>query len=370
MKKYNQNNIINDNNENLAQALINEIENMNLDGEDKQLVQFINRMNNLNIDNNSKDIQDHKNNNDKNSFIEIEFTEKEIIENINKDFNYTIYGLTYNKNNKNSFNSFTDPLIIEQKFNTNITINNIDNEISMDTNDNIMTFTDNILLRDFKGTIPRKIEKIYFDDIKLLTKKYCLNDLICEQIADYFNIEIKSESSSLIKFKKNVLYLQENQPNNKLKIIISDNALPFSLNLTSHPDKKILHDSYDIFSLKNNGYKHILKFFSNHFCNNYCKYLNLVHPRKKANQIEINELFFSRKYNTNYTLCKCCSIPLRRYTNDIYCCRCSCEKIKSLKRLVCEKCHQLFDCYSYVYNSNLINCPSKCNNCQKPNFII
>ena len=398
MKKYNQNNIINDNNENLAQALINEIENMNLDGEDKQLVQFINRMNNLNIGNNSKEIQDHQNNNDKNSFIEIEFTEKEIIENINKDFNYTIYGLTYNKNNKNSFNSFTDPLITEQKFNTNITINNIDNEISMDTNDNIMTFTDNILLRDFKGTIPRKIEKIYFDDIKLLTKKYCLNDLICEQIADYFNIEIKSESSSLIKFKKNVLYLQENQPNNKLKIIISDNALPFSLNLTSHPDKKILQafshfsyqitlgefiilnleynkekqkiDSYDIFSLKNNGYKHILKFFSNHFCNNYCKYLNLVHPRKKANQIEINELFFSRKYNTNYTLCKCCSIPLRRYTNDIYCCRCSCEKIKSLKRLVCEKCHQLFDCYSYVYNSNLINCPTKCNNCQKPNFII
>ena len=398
MKKYNQNNIINESNDNFPQSLINEIENMNLDGEDKELVQFINRINNLNIDNNLKDIQDYKIENDKNSFIEIQLTEKEIIENINKDFNFTIYGLTYNKNTKNAFNSFTDPLIIEQKFNSNISINNINDEMNMDTNENTITFSDNKLLRDFKGTIPKKIEKKYLADIKLLSKNYCLNDLICEQIADYFNMELKSETSGFIKFKKNVIYLQEEQDNNQLKLIITDNALPFSLNLASHPDKKILQafshfsyqitlgeliilnleynkenqkiTSYDIFSLKDNGYKHILKFFSNHFCNNYCKYLNLVHPRKKATQVELNELFFSKKYNTNYILCKCCSMPLRKYSNDIYCCRCACEKIKSLKRLVCEECHQLFDCFTYVYNSNLINYPTKCSNCQKQNFII
>ena len=159
-------------------------------------------------------------------------------------------------------------------------------------------------------------------------------------------MELKSETSGFIKFKKNVIYLQENQDTNKLKLIITDNSLPFSLNLASHPDKKILQTfshfsyqitlgeliilnleynkenqkitSYDIFSLKDNGYKHILKFFSNHFCNNYCKYLNLVHPRKKASQVELNDLFFSKKYNTHYILCKCCSIPLRKFSNDIY----------------------------------------------------
>ena len=397
MKKYNQNNIINDSNENLAQALINEIENMNLEGEDKQLVQFINRMNNLNIDNNLKEKKYNKNGNDNNSFIEIEFTEKDIIENINKDINYTIFGLTYNKNNKISFNSFTEPLIIEQKFNSNITINNINNDMEMDSNENIITFSDNKLLRDFKGFIPRKIEKKYMEDIKLLTKKYCYDDLICEQISDYFNMEIKSETNTFIKFKKNAIYLKENQNNDKLKLLITDIAQPFSLNISSHPDKKILQafshfsyqitlgeliilnleynkekqkiNSYDIFYLKNNGYKHILKFFSNHFCNNICKYLNLVHPRKKANQLEINELFFSKKYNTHYILCKCCSIPLRKFSNDIYCCRCICEKMKSLKRMTCTECHQLFDCYTYVYNSNLINYPTKCNNCQKQNLI-
>ena len=56
-------------------------------------------MNNLNIDNNLKEKEYNKNGNDNNSFIEIEFTEKDIIENINKDINYTMFGLTYNKNN-------------------------------------------------------------------------------------------------------------------------------------------------------------------------------------------------------------------------------------------------------------------------------
>jgi hypothetical protein len=252
-------------------------------------------MNNLNIDNNNI-------NNENYEFIE--FNEKDIIDLLNKDKNYKIIGLTYIKNDKKSFNNFKEPLEIEQSFNTNITIYNI---IPLENNSEEIKiiFSDNNLGKNLEGIIPKKIEKKYFNNIKLLTKKYCYNDLICEQIADYFNIEIKSETSSLIKFKKNVIYLQDNQPINKLKIIIADNALPFSLNLSSLPDKKILQafshfsyqitlgefiilnleynkekqkiDSYDIFSLKNNGYKHILKFFSNHFCNNYCKYFFSFH---------------------------------------------------------------------------------------------
>ena len=396
MKKYNQNNKINNNNETSAQTLINEIENMNLDGEDKKLVQFINRMNDLNIDNNKTDKSNDNNKLDNNNFINIEFSENEIIENINKEMNYNIFGLTYNKNNKKSFNSFTDPLIIEQKFNSNITINNINNEMNIDSTENKISISDNKLLRDFQGIIPKKIEKNYYEDIKLLIKKYCYKDLLCEQIADFFNLQIKFETINFIKFKKNVIYQKEEQNNEKLKYIIADVAMAFSQNLSSPPDRKTLQtfshfsyqislgeliilnleynkdtkkiDSYDIFYLKENGYKNILKFFSNHVCNSLCKYLNLVHPRKKANQIEINEHFFSKKFNPHYILCKCCSMPIRKYSNEIYCCRCACEKLKSLKKYICQECHQIFDCFTFDYNSNLINHPTKCKKCSEQIF--
>ena len=396
MKKYNKNgindiNMINTD-ETLTLNLINELENMNLDGEDKKLVQFINRMNNLNIDNNNNNINNVNNDN----YINIEFNEKEIVDLLNKDINYIINGLTYNKNNNKSFNNFKEPLIIEQSFNTNITINNIFPKGNNNSNEIKINFTDNNLGKDFEGIIPKKIEKKSLDDIKLLTKKYCLNDLICEQIADYFNIELKSEAIYFIKFKKDVIYIKEEQNNKKIKIIIADITLPFSKDLSVEPTKKILQafthfsyqitlgelmitnleynkekqniNSYDIYYLKDNGYKNILEFFSNHVCNDICKHLNLVHPRKKINQIEINEHFFSKKYNPHYLLCKCCSIPIRKYSNEKYCCRCACDKLRSLKKKICEDCHQLFDCFTYEYNSNLINCPVKCKNCRKTLF--
>ena len=406
MKKYSKNNtqasnINNIIDESLTRNLINELENMNLSGEDKNLVQFINRMSNLNIDINKN--MDNKNNNSDNdsNIINIEFTEKNITDVINKDYNYVIHGLTYDKNNNKSFNDFNEPLIIEQAFNTNITIYNI-TDIEKNNNNNSeeikLTFMDNNISRDLEGTIPKKIEKKYFNDMKLLTKQYCMNDLICEQIADYFNIEIKSEAINFIKFKKNVIYMNYIPQTNdeKLKFFIADIALTFSENLSCEPTKKILQAfshfsyqislgeliilnleynkekekimSYDIYYLKDNGYKNILKFFSNHVCNDICKYLDLVHPRKKAHQIEINEHFFSKKFHPQYILCKCCSIPIRKYSNDKYCCKCACEKLRSLKKKICEECHQLFDCFVYEYNSNLINHPLKCKNCRKSIF--
>ena len=398
MKKYSKNNINNDinNNESLTINLINELENMNLEGEDKNLVQFINRMNNLNIDNNIKN-----DNNFNDIDYNIEFNENDIKDMKNKDINYTINGLTYNKNNKKSFNDFKEPLILEQTFNTNITVYDIipNDDNNNNSEDIKFSFTDNKLCRDLVGIIPKKIEKKYLKDFKLLTKKYCTNDLICEQIADYFNIEIKFEAINFIKFKKDVLYInseKEQNDNKNIKFFISDIALTFSENLSTEPTKKILQAfshfsyqislgeliilnleydrkkekimSYDIYYLKDNGYKNILKFFSNHVCNDICKYLNLVHPRKKAHQIEINEHFFSKKYNPHYILCKCCSIPIRKYSDDKYCCKCACERLRSLKKKICEECHQIFDCFVYEYNSNLINHPVKCKNCMKSIF--
>ena len=389
MKKYNKNNNNkNNNDESLTKNLINELENMNLDGEDKKLIQFINRMNNLNIDNNNNNI-----NNENYEFIE--FNEKDIIDLLNKDKNYKIIGLTYIKNDKKSFNNFKEPIEIEQSFNTNITIYNI---IPLENNSEEIKiiFSDNNLGKNLEGIIPKKIEKKNFNDIKLLTKKYCYNDLICEQIADYFNIELKSEGINFIKFKKDVIYIKEELDDEKLKIFIADIALPFSENLFIEPTKKILQAfshfsyqislgeliitnleynkeksriiSYDINYSKRNGYKDILKFFSNHVCNDICKHLNLVHPRKKINQIEITEHFFSKQYNPHFILCKCCSIPIRKYSDEKYCCRCAADKLRSIKKKICEECHKLFDCFTYEYNSNLINYPKKCENCRKTIF--
>ena len=392
MKKYNKNNNnninINNNDESLTMNLIGELENMNLDGEDKKLVQFISRMNNLNIDNNTKINNDN--------YESIEFNDKNIVDLINKDMNYKIIGLTYIKNDKKSFNNFKEPLEIEQSFNTNITVYNIIPDENNNSNEIKIIFSDNNLGKNLEGIIPKKIEKKYLNDIKLLTKKYCFNDLICEQIADYFNIELKSEGINFIKFKKDVIYLKEEKDNEKLKIIITDISLPFSENISNEPTKKILQAfshfsyqitlgeliitnleynkekakiiSYDINYLKKNGYKDILKFFSNHICNDICKHLNLVHPRKKINQIEINEHFFSKQYNPHFILCKCCSIPIRKYSDEKYCCRCAVEKLKNIKKKICEECHQLFDCFIYEYNCNLINYPKKCKNCIKSLF--
>ena len=396
MKKYNKNNNINNNDESLMQTLINEIENMNLDGEDKKLVQFINRMNSLNIDNSNKCISEIKENNEDDEYINIELNEKNVIDYINKDIKIVIHGLTYNKNSSKSFNNFKEPLIIDQTFNTNITVYNIIPEIKNNSKEFKITFSDNKLCRDLDGTFLTKIEKKYLNDIKLLTKKLCMNDLICEQIADYFNIEIKSEMLYFMKFKKSAIYSREEENNENPKFFIANVDIPFSTNLTIEPTKKIFQAfshfsyqvtlgeliimnleynkdkkkimSYDIYYLKDNGYKNILKFFSNHVCNDVCKYLNLIHPRKKSHQTEINEYFFSRKYNPHYILCKCCSIPIRKYSNEKYCCKCACDKLRSIKKKICEECHQIFDCFIFEYNSNLINPPVKCQKCRENIF--
>ena len=69
--------------------------------------------------------------------------------------------------------------------------------------------------------------------------------------------------------------------------------------------------NYKIYFLKDNEYKGILEFFASHVCDNTCKVLELVHPRKKNNPIEIDEKFYSHKYLTDIKLCECCSGPIR-----------------------------------------------------------
>ena len=395
MKKYNKknNNInITNNVDYITQCLINQLDNINLEGEDKKLVEFINRMSNLEL--NKKDnIKEEEKQNEDNNYINLEFNQEYFFLNQGNDINYKINGITYDKNNIKGINNFMDPEIILQSFNTNIKINYGYQNYKNDIGYNYIIFYDNKLFKEGRGMIPKKIKKEFINNIIFLTKKYCLNDLICEQIADYFNIEIKPKSNNFIKFKKYVIYEKEEKDTDNNKIIINDIAPSFSPLISAIPNKRILQafthfsyqvtygeliitdlnldknngkiNDYNIYFLKENGYSKILEFFSSHVCDDICKYLGLVHPRKKKNPIEINEQFYNRKYTINYKLCKCCSIPIKISNNENYCCKCIYEKNKTIRKKKCQDCHALFDYSSYEYNSELINYPIRCKKCIK-----
>ena len=103
MKKYINNDININYNDNLDLDLINQIENMQLGGEDRKLFDFINRMNDLNINNAEKNnIDDNNNNNsneiNNNNFIEIKLNKDTLLFYNERNINYIIRGITYNTN--------------------------------------------------------------------------------------------------------------------------------------------------------------------------------------------------------------------------------------------------------------------------------
>ena len=127
--------------------------------------------------------------------------------------------------------------------------------------------------------------------------------------------------------------------------------------------KKI--SDYKIYHLKDNEYKYILEFFASHICDNTCKALNLIHPRKKNSSFTINDKFYSFKYLTDINLCKCCSVPITINNNSksLTCKYCSSREIATKYKAICSKCKNDFFYSNYVYNCNLTNYPIKCPKC-------
>ena len=409
MKKYANNNNMPDNTENLTMDLINQIENMGLGGEDKKLFDFINRMNDLNINSNLT-----KQNNE--DYIKInldddEFTLKSLNE---KEINYNLKALSYNKS-LNIVNDWTSPLNQERELKTQLIIlyNNINKNIYASQYE--LKIFDKRLDKEKNGTIPFSIEKKFYNNPNLFVKNLSYNELICEQIGDYFNILLEekiSYSKQFIKFQKHILYemniIEKNKESTKLidekfyyntKYIISEDSSSFQLNLSNPMSKTTLesfsHFSYQIsggqllisilnydknikkvtdfkiYFLKDNGYKNILEFFSSHICDNTCRALELVHPRKKRNPFEINEQFYSNKYLTDIKLCECCSLPITTPNNndDATCQFCSCKEISTKYKATCIECKNEFFYSTYLFNSKLINYPQKCLKCNS-NFCL
>ena len=416
LKKYLNNDInINNNmmNNNTTSDLINQIENLQLGGEDKKLFDFINRMNDLNIgnndnNNNSNDNINNINNINGNDSVQIKLNKEMLNKFFERRINYSIKGITYN-NNSNSICDWTNPTIQELEFKTNIyLLPNTLNENFKNKEYQINIF-DNILDKEKPSIIPFNINKEYYNNCLTFLKNLYYDELIAKQIGDYFNILLKEKLTCLnqyIKIPRHVIYeLEINKKNpetefliteefiNNYKYILSEDTV--ELNLSSKMEKRTLqsfsHFSYQItggqmlitdfdydaqskkvrkfkiYNIKNGGYKNILEFFSSHICNNTCKTLELIHPRKKA-EVWVNDEFFSQKYLTDIKLCQCCEVPISLDKNKIKdkiksCDICECREVACRYKEICSKCGNVFFYSTHVSNCKLEKYPEYCEKC-------
>lgn len=418
----------NSNNEENILELINNIDNLDLEGNDKKLFDFINRMSDLSLSNKNSNSKSNEKENKNNTKMNNEkMNEITITNNKDKDINkekdnipilfdqfnnsnnplngiridFILKALTYEKS-QNSLTNWTNPIIKEQNFKTQLMFF----FSSMKKNDLSSSYElhsyDYNLDKNFLGIIPYFFSKEEYSNPSLLLNKTCKEELICQQIADYFNIRIHDEFPQLkqyFKFNRHIIYEMDKNSENNLKqkgfknfsrLVLSEISDPFNftlsspignqiLNVFSHfsyqvtsgqllitnlkynEEKKIITD-YKIYWIKNKEYKNILEFFSYHICDNYCKSLGLAHPRKKIkNNINVSEKFFAEKYYTNSTLCNCCSLPIMNKKES--CSICSNKIGQKFNRCICSSCHFPFEFSIYYYNCQLLNYPKMCLKC-------
>ena len=411
MEKYLKQNI-NNNSTNIDSAmtsqLISQIENLNLGGEDKKLFDFINRMSDLSLsgENNSNNFnlnEKTKNDNNNNDYIKVDLNEENIKKMESKIVNYNLHSLYYEKNS-GRINDWVNPTFLEKNFKTKLQLSFSSFKKNLDKKIYEFHFIDNILNKEKTGKIPFLINKSEYNNPSQYIKKVAYEDLICEQMADYFNILINEKLPNLkqfIKFQRHILYeidldnstlLDDFFLNNKY--IISEDSTSIQLNTSVPPTKRVLQNfshfsyqisggqlfvtdinydkelkkvtEYKIYNLKGEGYKKILEFFSNHICDNTCKILKLANPRKKLNPINVNENFFMDRYTLDIYLCECCSCPIQpkeESEENKNCGFCTWKKAQSKINVVCSKCKFPFFYSTYSHNCQFINYPDKCPKC-------
>ena len=418
MTKYLNNNndkiLLNNNDMLMTSQLISQIENLNLGTEDKKLFEFINRMSDLNInkennENKNQEINglfnENKNNNNYNEKLLINLDEEKIKKMEPKIINCKIYSLYYNKNSNNNVNDWTNPTCLEKNFKTNIQISFTSFKQNLKKKEYELHFIDNVLNKEKIGKIPFEINKSDYENSSQLIKKIAYEDLICEQIADYFNLLLNINLPNLkqfIKFQRHILYEIDIGNNNIIldefylnnKYIISEDSIAVQLESSVPLTKRVLQNfshfsyqisggqyfisdinydkelkkitEYKIYHSKGEGYKKILEFFSGHICDNTCNALNLAHPRKKLNPVIVNDNFFSDRYLLDINLCECCSCPMHLKEDNKqnkFCGLCSWKEAQSKKRAICSQCKLPFFYSTYTYNCQFINYPTKCMKC-------
>jgi hypothetical protein len=243
--------------------LIKQFENLDLEGNDRQLFDFINRMNDLKINNNESNSTGNENKDDE--YITIKIDETMIRPMSDNIVNYTLRGITYNKD-LNLINDWINPTIIEQNLDTKLLFSYNTLKYNNQSSEYEINMYDFSLVKNLIGTIPYKIRKNEYNNIKLFLNKICMNEVICEQIGDYFNIRIHDELPQMnkyIKFQKHIIYEYNNKIQEKdlseenkkekechSKLIITDCTLLFDNNFSVPMDNQMLkafsHFSYQI----------------------------------------------------------------------------------------------------------------------------
>ena len=411
VNKYIKNNNMVFNEENMENDLITQIEGLQLEGEDKKLLDFVNRMNNLDLNSNNcnnkinSNINNNINTND--DLISIKLTNSILANLKNKKINYILRSLTYN-DNPNALFDWSNPSIQELEINTNISFLSDNSVESTENNGYNLKIADIKLKKATCCIIPFNIKKELYIDSHKYIKELSYNDIICKQIADYFNILSKEKIPNLnqyINFTYHIIYelnLSEKNKDtlnllteefcNNFKYLISDdynlmnNNKPLENNILecfSHFSYQIsggqllISDleyingyiiKYKIYKIKNGEYKNIMEFFVSHICNNYCKNLELIHPRKK-NHAELKDEFYTQKYLTDIKLCECCKFPLNyfefiEHDNKIFCLFCYKFVLNSNLKAMCKKCSKSFFYSVYEYNTKLKNYPEYCPQCE------
>eukprot|EP00340_Litonotus_pictus_P000201 CAMPEP_0170526782 /NCGR_PEP_ID=MMETSP0209-20121228/12182_1 /TAXON_ID=665100 ORGANISM="Litonotus pictus, Strain P1" /NCGR_SAMPLE_ID=MMETSP0209 /ASSEMBLY_ACC=CAM_ASM_000301 /LENGTH=594 /DNA_ID=CAMNT_0010816815 /DNA_START=1 /DNA_END=1785 /DNA_ORIENTATION=+ len=134
------------------------------------------------------------------------------------------------------------------------------------------------------------------------------------------------------------------------------------------------------FGKGNLGYVGIMKFFMSHICNEYCKHLNLVHPRKFLN-IDKEYDFFVDKYvppedpeNTIFKLCDICKNVFKIKAKDLYdkkkkcwdafCGDCETKRKETFTFGRCKLCKGSFKSSAYLYMMKREPFPDACQKCK------
>lgn len=200
---------------------------------------------------------------------------------------------------------------------------------------------------------------------------------IAQYIANIFNIRLKLlDEKEMIKINNRDIY-ELNHYNSKFLVAqkkpIEQAEIPNAklLESFSHFTYVISGGTFIISDLEKTGNliydlklrkdrKNKMKFFFLHKCNDFCKKLTI------DDCTNIKDSFFFDTVIENEDNIKICEICLCLFIpkENKFCEKCE-KKIKeNVQKILCQKCHELFDYSHYYYISMKEDLPSYCNKCQ------
>ena len=394
----------------LSEQLISQIENLELNEKEQKMFEFINRMSSLNINtdnNNNSGVSGNNNNNDNDITQQVTLKHMNEWLNTNTDvllpakFHYLKLSIDqsgYNLINWSDLPTSSHHIDTQIKFtyyhsmSDSPTTTILTTDTSSSSSSSIpITVYDTFFSKSFPSHLPPKHPQY----TTTLTPYHHLQShfftyTLCTFLCNQFNMRLKYITPLSQTYLKCIIpflyeipsfplkYLQLNlipkefsRANHKLTSKLLDAFSHFTyqytegnfiiMNITLLNDSKVI-ESFTLWKKSEHDYGKLMKFFVYHVCNDICKKMNLVHPRKKKREIVINDEFYLFNYQSKIKLCTLCSLPI--VSKDSLCNECnSIEKRGYRKKEVCVECREMFTYSPYMYVMKLIPFPKKCNKC-------